>query len=128
MASDYCIVWLEREPNACVLCRGEVGQGPVGWYRGNPIGPICDTCLIDNAPGLGRLVLTGNAVREFAVRNEREENSDEAALTMHAYARLYDQVESLWPIRQVGFLQPPAEGAPRWAVLLHMMVDDGRAR
>lgn len=55
--SDLSIVWLKESKGSCVFCGDETGVGAVGWrHQGDPIGPVCDTCMLDREETLGGLL------------------------------------------------------------------------
>ena len=60
--SDFSIVWLKQEKGPCVLCGDETGVGAVGWHQENPIGPVCDACMLDRERTLGALLMKARAV------------------------------------------------------------------
>ena len=92
--SDFSIAWLDRPMGRCVLCSGEIGVGPVGWHEGNPIGPVCDECLIDAERGLGAVLRTVNLVRELAVDPATDAATfDRAATGLMTWAYLYHRTE-----------------------------------
>lgn len=103
--SDFCIVWLERPISRCVLCSGEIGFGPVAWHRGNPIGPVCDECIIDAERGLGAVLQTVNLIRELAVDPAtRGASFDRAAKRLMTWAYLYHRTEP-WSVRPTALLE-----------------------
>ncbi len=59
--SDVSIVWLKEKQGPCVLCGVETGSGLVGWNLGDPAGPVCDTCMIDQERSLGALLRKARA-------------------------------------------------------------------
>ncbi len=59
--SDYCIVWLKEQKGSCVLCGGETGVGAVGFHDADPIGPVCDSCMLEQERSLGDLLRTVRA-------------------------------------------------------------------
>ena len=60
--SDFAIVWLKQEKGPCVLCGDETGVGAVGWHQSNPIGPVCDACMLDRERILGVLLMKARVV------------------------------------------------------------------
>ena len=55
--SDFSIVWAEASKGPCVLCGTETGVGAVGWrHQGDPVGPVCDSCMLDREVVLGDLL------------------------------------------------------------------------
>jgi hypothetical protein len=61
-----CVRWVASTPGPCAVCGGAVGTGPVGFRTRPEPGPLCDGCLTRAEPGLGRLLLAVNAIRELA--------------------------------------------------------------
>lgn len=60
--SDFSIVWLKEPKGPCVLCGAETGVGAVGWrHQGEPIGPVCDSCMRDREETLGGLLRLARA-------------------------------------------------------------------
>ena len=112
---DFSIEWLERdEISICALCSGEVGSGPVGWHKGNPIGAVCDRCLTDHEPRLGAVLLTLNVVRKLALTPAA--GRAEAARAAHAlmsYAYAYHRAQA-WPSRIEGIAD--LLGRPDWSL------------
>ena len=104
---DFCIEWLHSGAGPCVLCEEETGTGPVGWHKADPVGPVCDRCMIDRERGLGALLMTANVMRELVeVPTEGDHSAyDQVVMAMMAYARRYNIVESAWPIRRFHFLE-----------------------
>ncbi len=80
---------LAAAPGApCRLCAAETGSGPVG-YRGDE--PICDLCLLEEAPALGMVLAVVAVVRaygsvELAPTDERRDALNE----LGAFARIYE--------------------------------------
>ena len=102
---DFSIEWIEREMGLCVLCSDETGVGPVGWHKGNPIGPVCDRCLGDAERGLGALMRTINLIREVAIDPSADPGAyDRAVCGLMTWAYLYHRTEA-WPARQTGLLK-----------------------
>ena len=61
--SDFSIVWPKQEKGPCVLCGDETGVGAVGWrHQGDPVGPVCDGCMVDRERTLGALLMKARAV------------------------------------------------------------------
>ena len=119
--NDFNVEWLEQEMGPCVLRRGETGIGPVGWHKGNPIGPVCDSCMIDQDRGLGAMLMTVNVVRELAAihidadsgpQDIDPSTEEHVVLAMLTYARRYHKAESAWPVRKFHFLEALAKMAP----------------
>ena len=60
--SDFSIVWLKEQKGPCVLCGDETGVGAVGWrHQGDPVGPVCDRCMLDRERILGELLRRARA-------------------------------------------------------------------
>ncbi len=60
--SDFSIVWLKQPRGPCVLCGAETGVGAVGWrHQGDPIGPVCDSCMLKRERILGDLLRKARA-------------------------------------------------------------------
>ena len=60
--SNYVIVWLNQPRGPCVLCGDETGVGAVGRrHEGDPIGPVCDSCMLDRERLLGELLRKARA-------------------------------------------------------------------
>ncbi len=54
---DFSIVWLKQQSGPCVLCGAEIGVGAVGWrHEGDPVGPVCDACMLNREETLGDLL------------------------------------------------------------------------
>ncbi len=111
---DFSIEWLERdEISICALCSGEVGSGPVGWHKGNPIGAVCDRCLADYEPRLGAMLLAINVVRQLAAAPAAgKEDAGRAARALTAFAHAYHRAQD-WPARSadiVDLLERPGWG------------------
>ena len=60
--SDFSIVWLEQVVGPCVLCGDDTGVGAVGWHQADPIGAVCDSCMLDQERILGALLIKARAV------------------------------------------------------------------
>ena len=54
--SDVSIVWLKQPKGPCVLCGDETGVGAVGYHHADPIGPVCDSCMLEQERVLGELL------------------------------------------------------------------------
>ncbi len=59
--SDVCIAWFKEKQGPCVLCGDETVAGLVGWNQGEPVGPVCDTCMVDQERILGALLRKARA-------------------------------------------------------------------
>jgi hypothetical protein len=59
--SDFSIVWLKEQKGPCVLCGGETCVGAAGWHQADPIGPVCDSCMLDRERILGALLRKARA-------------------------------------------------------------------
>ncbi len=59
--SDVSIVWLKEKQGPCVLCGNQTGAGLVGWHQGDPVGPVCDTCMVERERTLGALLRKARA-------------------------------------------------------------------
>ncbi len=80
---------LATEPGApCRLCAAETGSGPVG-YRGDE--PICDLCLLEDAPVLGMVLALVAVVRAYASVVPASTDERRGALNeLGAFARIYE--------------------------------------
>ncbi len=59
---DFSIVWLKQPKGPCVLCGAETGVGAVGWrHQGDPVGPVCDSCMLGREETLGDLLRLARA-------------------------------------------------------------------
>ncbi|MEE8525467.1 MAG: hypothetical protein V3T72_16135 [Thermoanaerobaculia bacterium] len=96
-----CIRWYASTPGPCAVCGGAVGTGPAGFRTRPEPGPLCDTCLTRAEPGLGRLLLAVNAIRELSddlPADPRTRRHRVLALTL--LAKLFHRLESRhWPYR-----------------------------
>lgn len=59
--SDFSVVWLKQLMGPCVLCGVKTGVGAVGWHQADPIGPVCDTCMLERERTLGDLLRMARA-------------------------------------------------------------------
>ena len=63
----FSIQWIDTSPPPpCAVCRRQVGNGPVGFSKGHPAGPLCDICLVDLNVDLGMLLWLAHIAREGA--------------------------------------------------------------
>ena len=60
-AGGVSIVWLKDKKGPCVLCGGETDVGAVGWHQRDPIGPVCDACMLEREGFLGALLRKARA-------------------------------------------------------------------
>ncbi len=54
--SDYSIIWLKQLKGPCVFCGDETGVGAVGYHLADPLGPVCDACMLERERALGILL------------------------------------------------------------------------
>ncbi len=54
--SDFSIVWLKQRKGPCIFCGDQTGVGAVGFHHGDPIGPVCDSCMLERERLLGELL------------------------------------------------------------------------
>ena len=106
-AVDFCIEWRSESAGPCVLCDSATGTGPVGWHKTDPIGPVCDTCMISAYRSLGAVLMTVNVIREIAAtRVEDRSAQNRKVIGILTYASRYHKTESAtWPFRGFGFLE-----------------------
>ncbi len=50
---DFAIVWLEQDKGPCVFCEDKTGVGAVGWHQAEPVGTVCDACMLERENILG---------------------------------------------------------------------------
>ncbi|MCP3962304.1 MAG: hypothetical protein GY719_31055 [bacterium] len=76
----------------------------MGWHKADPVGPLCDGCIVDKERGLGALLMTANVIRELSEMPDDPASYDRQVIALITYARLYNKVESAtWPIRRFRF-------------------------
>ncbi len=93
------IEWLNADPERfCVLCKKEVGSGPVGFSKADPVGPVCDDCMLELHPELGMLLLFANAGRDLANHSRDPLEAAEYREGLMTLAKIYD-VSAQWPRR-----------------------------
>lgn len=98
---SFCVEWLHQGAGLCVLCENETGT----WHKVDPVGPVCDRCMIDRERGLGALMMTANILRELAEEPTEDRAAyDRVMVGMTTYASRYSKSED-WPIRRFNFLQ-----------------------
>ncbi len=56
---DFSIVWLKQLKGLCVFCGDQTGVGVVGFHHADPIGPVCDSCMLERERILGELLEEG---------------------------------------------------------------------
>lgn len=93
--------WCDSDPGPCAGCGGPSGTGPVGFRLHPEPGPLCDSCLARAEPGLGRLLVAVNAIRELADSPPADPwPGRHRALVLTLVAKLYHRHESrAWPYR-----------------------------
>ncbi|MEE8522422.1 MAG: hypothetical protein V3T72_00705 [Thermoanaerobaculia bacterium] len=96
-----CVRWYDSDPGPCAGRGGPPGIGPVGFRLSPEPGPLCDPCLARAEPGLGRLLVAVNAIRELADSPPADPwPVHHRALVLTLVAKLYHRHESrTWPYR-----------------------------
>ena len=125
---DFCIRWVDQEVGPCVLCGGETGAGPVGWHQGNPIGVVCDECLLHAERGLGAALRTLNVIRGLAVDPAADlEAYEQMASRLMIWVYVYHRTES-WPIRPIAVLDKRSrdDSVPSLLQIVGSNGDDGK--
>ena len=99
------IEWLDLAPCCvlCVLCNKEVGSGPVGFSKADPVGPVCDDCMLNLHPELGMLLLFANAGRDLANHSRDPMDAAEHREGLMTLAEIYD-ASAQWPRRTEALL------------------------
>ena len=93
------IEWIEADSApSCVLCQKEVGSGPVGFSKADPVGPVCDDCMLNLHPELGMLLLFANAGRDLANHSRDPLEAAEHRERLMTIAKIYD-ASAQWPRR-----------------------------
>ncbi len=98
MSEDFIIRWAATDPGSCILCREQVGTGPIGWRSTSPAGPVCDACLSDHCSELAALLRLVNLARELA----DAPRTVAASLAFRGAALSY-HTRASWPLRPAGF-------------------------
>lgn len=104
---EYCIEWQSETDGPCVCCEGVTGTGPVGWHKTEPVGPVCDECMIRECRSLGAVLMTVNVIREISpTPGEGRADHDRKVVGLLTFATCYNMSESkTWPFRRIGFLE-----------------------
>ncbi len=90
-------------PCACGL---EIGSGPVGFRLDEPVGPVCDGCLLELNRDIGMLMWMAHVVREMAetvAATEEPLKVDQAMLLLMKFAQTY-HLGAKWPHRRAAVL------------------------
>lgn len=109
----YSVQWLETDPGPCAVCGREVGWGPVGFKMDDPLGPVCDTCLLELNTELGMLLLMAHTSRELAHQATSAADPREHLVGLLTFAKVYDQ-GAKWPRRRIAATQLVDELLKKW--------------
>ena len=106
-SGPYSVGWVDATPGRCVVCKLlTVGSGLIGFKHSDLAGPLCDPCLMEFQPALGRLLLLANICRELADGFPDDPwHQDRRQAVLMAVARLYHAQESReWSMPPLGVL------------------------
>ncbi len=98
--AKYAIIFSEKKGGPCCRCGAQTGNGPIGFYGRKP---LCDFCLMRDAPDLGALLILAQMAREVAALRHRQgarDQSTEALAVVSTWAFFYDQhAQKRWNTR-----------------------------
>ena len=100
-------VLLQDQPSDCGSCGESTEPGLIGWYQGKADGPLCLSCLLENAPDLGAIVAAVQLVREVgATLQDGSIDAETAEQLLGRFAFHYERFAApRWPRHPLDFLE-----------------------
>ena len=100
-------VLLREHPTECGSCGQPTEPGLIGWYEGKANGPLCLSCLLENAPDLGAVVAVVQLIREVGANlRDGSVDSETAERLLGRFAFHYERFAApRWPRHPLDFLE-----------------------